>query len=97
MLGLLLERSAATASGCGLGLRIMPLGDGLLPLLLLGLPDSKPPWSGATVHNQHKTKQHKYRAWCHNLWSCCSVVHGPLVERRHNMPCECIAMLELSL
>jgi hypothetical protein len=84
MLGLLLVRSPTTASCCGLGLRIMPLGDGLLPLLLLGLPDSKPPWRGVTVHIRQITKQQgitvlntRHRTLC----SCCCVVHRPLVRQ----------------
>lgn len=42
MLGLLLDRRPDTASAaepsCGLGLPSMALGEGLLPLLLPGLP-----------------------------------------------------------
>jgi hypothetical protein len=52
MFGLLLALSPDTAScaepGCGLTLPYMPLGEGLLPLLLLGLPEGSRPGSGGT-------------------------------------------------
>ena len=53
MFGLLLALSPDTAScaepGCGLTLLYMPpLGEGLLPLLLLGLPEGSRPGSGGT-------------------------------------------------